>query len=137
MKNLKLISVVLAVGLCGSQSAAWARPGYGHDCGPRCDWGRMDDRHGHHGNKWRFQNGHDNRPDRDRRDDWRGAGPARDLYRGQYLPPYYRGRQYVVDDWRGHGLYAPPRGHHWVQVGADYLLVAIATGIIVELLLDR
>ena len=33
-------------------------------------------------------------------------------------------------------LYAPPRGQHWVQVGSDYVLVAIATGLIVNLSLS-
>jgi len=39
----------------------------------------------------------------------------------------------VVNDWRGHRLSAPPRGYHWVQTGSDYVLVAIATGIILQL----
>ena len=44
---------------------------------------------------------------------------------------------YVVDDWRGHHLSAPPRGYHWVQTGSDYVLVAIATGVILQLLLSH
>ncbi|MEO5670263.1 MAG: RcnB family protein, partial [Ramlibacter sp.] len=56
--------------------------------------------------------------------------------RGGYVPHQYRGNQYVVNDWRGHRLYAPPRGYHWVQVGSDYVLVAIATGIIAQLLIN-
>ncbi|WP_435520846.1 RcnB family protein [Caenimonas aquaedulcis] len=37
-----------------------------------------------------------------------------------------------------HGeLNAPPRGHQWVQVGGVYVLVAIATGIIAQLLLNQ
>lgn len=43
----------------------------------------------------------------------------------------------MVDDWRGHNLSAPPRGDHWVQTGGDYVLVAIATGIILQLLLSH
>ncbi|MET4576691.1 RcnB family protein [Ottowia thiooxydans] len=50
--------------------------------------------------------------------------------RGDRLPPEFRQRQYVVNDWRGHGLRPPPRGYYWVQNGSDYLLAAIATGII-------
>jgi len=34
-----------------------------------------------------------------------------------------------------HRLSAPPRGYHWVQVGADYALVAVATGVILQMLL--
>ena len=71
---------------------------------------------------------------------WRdepGAGPEHQWHRGDRLPPQYRSRQYVVDDWRGHHLNAPPRGYYWVQSGADYVLIAIATGIIAELLLNQ
>jgi Ni/Co efflux regulator RcnB len=69
--------------------------------------------------------------------DERGAGPERSFRQGGRLPPEYRARQYVVDDWRGHHLSAPPRGYHWVQNGSDYLLVAITTGIILQLLLSN
>lgn len=65
----------------------------------------------------------------------RGAGPYHDLYRGGYLPPYYRSRVYIVNDWRLHRLYAPPRGYYWAQVGGDYVLAAITTGVILSVLL--
>lgn len=64
-----------------------------------------------------------------------GTGPQRGWYRGDRVPPQYRSRQYVVNNWRAHHLSAPPRGYHWVQYGADYMLVAIATGVIVQLIL--
>ncbi len=67
----------------------------------------------------------------------RGAGPNHNFHRGGRLPQEYRNRQYVVDDWRGHHLNAPPRGYQWVQTGGDYLLVAIATGIIAQILLSQ
>ena len=67
----------------------------------------------------------------------RGAGPNRNFHRGARLPYEYRTRQYVVEDWRGHRLSAPPRGYHWVQSGSDYLLVAITTGIILQMLLNN
>jgi Ni/Co efflux regulator RcnB len=71
------------------------------------------------------------------RTDERGAGPEHRFHRGDRLPREYRSNQYVVDDWRGHQLSAPPRGYHWVQTGGDYVLVAIATGVILQLLLDH
>ncbi|MBC5784617.1 RcnB family protein [Ramlibacter sp. USB13] len=55
--------------------------------------------------------------------------------RGHRLPPELRQNQYVVSNWRGHHLSAPPRGYHWVQVGPDYVLAAIATGVITNLIL--
>jgi Ni/Co efflux regulator RcnB len=67
----------------------------------------------------------------------RGAGPEHDFRVGQRLPQGWHQRTYVVDDWRGHYLSAPPRGYHWVQTGSDYVLVAIATGVILQLLLSN
>lgn len=71
------------------------------------------------------------------RGEWRGAGPRHDFYRGGRLPPQYRSRSYVVEDWRGHRLSPPPRGYHWVQAGGDYVLAAIATGVILSILLNN
>jgi len=82
----------------------------------------------------------------DRRDYGRDYGRTDQYYynargpewrRGGYVPYQYRSNQYVVNDWRGHRLHAPPRGYHWVQVGSDYVLVAIATGVILELLINQ
>lgn len=66
----------------------------------------------------------------------RGAGPDHDFYRGGRLPREYRNNYYVVNDWRSHHLSAPPRGYHWVQTGADYVLVAIPTGIIIQIVIS-
>ena len=77
------------------------------------------------------------RQDNNGQRDERGAGPNHNFHRGDRLPAEYHHPQYVVDDWRGHNLSAPPRGYHWVQTGGDYVLVAIATGVILQLLLGR
>lgn len=61
-------------------------------------------------------------------------GPA--FKRGAYIPREYRNRQYVVMNHRTHRLSAPPRGHQWVQVGADYVLIAVATGLIAHIVLN-
>jgi Ni/Co efflux regulator RcnB len=73
----------------------------------------------------------------DRRDARRHHYDARgpEFRRGGRLPVELRQRHYVVSNWHGHRLYAPPRGYHWVQVGPDYVLAAIATGIIANLIL--
>jgi len=67
----------------------------------------------------------------------RGVGPDYAYYQGDRLPYEYRHRNYVVNDWRAHRLSAPPNGYHWVQSGNDYILVAIATGIIAQILLSH
>lgn len=69
--------------------------------------------------------------------DERGAGPEHRWRRGEILPPQYRNNSYVVDNWRAHNLRQPPRGYEWVQSGGDYVLVGIATGLIVDLLLNQ
>lgn len=66
---------------------------------------------------------------------YRAATPR--FYRGGYLPAQYRSHGYYVNDWNAYpGLYAPPYGHQWVQVGSDFLLVALATGLIANLLVN-
>ncbi|HEY0296387.1 MAG TPA: RcnB family protein [Bordetella sp.] len=53
------------------------------------------------------------------------------------MPPTYRGRQYVIDDWRGHHLHQPPRGYQWISTGADYFLIGIASGAVLESVLGN
>ncbi|MFT4193988.1 RcnB family protein [Ottowia sp.] len=67
----------------------------------------------------------------------RGAGPDHRFHQGQRLPSEWRHQQYVVNDWRAHHLRPPPRGYQWVQVGADYVLIAVATGVIASLILSN
>ena len=57
--------------------------------------------------------------------------------RGDRLPSYYRDRYREVD-WRDCGLRAPPRGYRYVEDDrGNYLLVAIATGIILSVILSN
>ncbi|MEO8984272.1 MAG: RcnB family protein [Rhodanobacter sp.] len=93
---------------------------------------RADDGRG--GSQYRQGNRQDNHA---RGHGERGAGPDHNFYRGGRLLPEYRNHQYVVNDWRDHHLSAPPRGYQWVQTGGDYVLVAIATGIIAQILLGQ
>ncbi len=66
----------------------------------------------------------------------RGYGADHKFYIGHSLPREYHQRNYVVDDWRGHNLRQPPRGYHWVQSGDDYLLVAVASGLIASAIVN-
>ncbi len=50
--------------------------------------------------------------------------------RGSFLPPAYQ--NYIVDEyWRFH-LRRPPYGYHWVEVGDEFLLVSVSTGLIFD-----
>ncbi|WP_250527886.1 RcnB family protein [Caballeronia sp. GAWG2-1] len=60
-----------------------------------------------------------------------------DWQKGQHLSQDYRDHQYVVDNYHEHGLRQPPRGYQWVGVGGDYLLVAVASGIIAQVVLSQ
>jgi Ni/Co efflux regulator RcnB len=97
---------------------------------------RMDHRHDR-----RFDRERDNRFDaaemrrNDRFEYYNARGP--EFRRGGYIPREFRSRQYVINDYRTYRLSPPPRGHQWVQVGPDYVLVAIATGLIVSILLNN
>lgn len=54
---------------------------------------------------------------------------------GQSLPRAYYGRPYHIDH-RRYGLRPPPRGHHWVRVDDDVVLVALATGLVSQVVAD-
>jgi len=124
MNFMKTISVATLLAV-GAATAVSAQPRDNRDThgGP----GRQDVQHNGNGSD-RGRSGPDRGP---------GAGPDHSWHQGDKLPAQYRGRQYVVDDWRGHRLSAPPRGYQWVQNGGDYVLVSIATGVIASLLLNH
>jgi Ni/Co efflux regulator RcnB len=98
-----------------------------------------DDRNGRHDHD-RYDNRRGDRYDSPRggyqRYDHHPSG-RQHFRRGAYLEPEYRGSSYVVSDWRSRRLSAPPRGSHWVQANGDYALVAIATGLIAQVLLSQ
>lgn len=153
-----LLSLATAAAVAGpmalSATAAWADPPWTR--GERWDrredrWDRREDRREE---RW------ERRQDRwDRREAWdRGRhngyyyrnrwyyGPPPTAYysdpyyrpgyqawrRGAYLPPTYRG--YVVNDYYRYHLRPPPRGYAWYRVGDDYLLAAIASGLIFDII---
>ncbi len=88
-------------------------PGDYRDHGPRPDRGRYDDRRDHFA--WR---GYDFRP-------------------GRPMPPHFRDDRYWVSDWRGYGLPSPPPGHRWSYIDGNYVLIAVATGVITSIILNN
>lgn len=129
------IAACLGLGSLAVQAQPGPPPGRGNG------HGAQDMRHdGRHDDRGRHEQRHDRRDDRraDRHDNGRrGGGPDHNWYKGSRVPPQYRSHHYVVNDWRGHHLSAPPRGYHWIQNGGDYLLVAIATGVIASMVLGN
>ena len=66
----------------------------------------------------------------------RGAGPDHNWHRGDRIPDSYRDKRHEVD-WHSHHLRQPPAGYHWVNVNGDFVLAAIATGVIADMLLNN
>jgi Ni/Co efflux regulator RcnB len=60
-----------------------------------------------------------------RKDYWR---------RGAYVPRAYRG--YYVQDYGYYGLRAPPPGHRWVYADGNMVLMALATGLIADVIIN-
>ncbi|MBU6247601.1 MAG: RcnB family protein [Xanthomonadaceae bacterium] len=133
-----LSSMLIAAALVTCSGLAVAQPD--HD-----DHGWHDQDHGRGRDHGRD---HDRGDDRDRRDDrhdghWdddhgRGHGRGHDR---DWVPPGHRwerghrydGPVYVVHDYREYRLRPPPRGYHWVRADdGQYLLIGIATGIILD-----
>jgi Ni/Co efflux regulator RcnB len=104
----------------------------------RQDWHRPDRRgYGHHDRNhdtYGYRYEQRGRQDNARHSYYNARGPQ--FSRGGYIPREYRSQQYVVANYRVHRLPLPPRNHQWVQVGADYVLIAIATGIIANIVLN-
>lgn len=159
MKTTLIASALIALSMATSGSAYAQRGDHGNerydnDRNGRAEQ-RSNDRFDHNRNERNDRFDRNDRHDRNdrfdrndrndryynaqnfRRDDYRGGGPRHDMRRGQRLHQEYRNNRYVVSDWRERRLSAPPRGHHWVRAGNDYVLAAIATGIIAQVLLSN
>lgn len=149
IRSKSMTVAVAALTLCMAAGGAFAQdrrddrgPGPGDRNGRFEQNHRGNDHRGndHRGNGHRRDDHRDGRVDRqDFRDgrysDRRGyPEPHAEWRRGGRVPTEYRGRNYVVDDWRGHRLQPPPRGYQWVGVGGDYVLAAIATGLIAQII---
>lgn len=149
---MKRLLLAASVALLLSSTAAFASPWQG------------DDGHGHGGHDRSWHGDNDNRGDRDDRRgdrDWRGdrddrrgdrdwrddrdrgyhdngrhLGWYKNGYRrGDRAPVVYLQPRYYVNDWRDYRLAPPPRGYRWVRpMDGHFLLVAIATGVIVDAL---
>jgi Ni/Co efflux regulator RcnB len=150
-----LLYAVLALGVAGAPMAASAQP-YDHD------HDRYDDHRDHHdrdhGDHDRGEHrGHYDRHDPDswrERAEWREFHGARSGYwyapgygyvahnpawrsawrRGAYVPAAYR--HYYVQDWGYYGLRPPPPGYRWVYADGNFVLMAVATGLIADVLIN-
>jgi Ni/Co efflux regulator RcnB len=120
----KLMTAAAAVSVLATAGAAAAQP-YGYWGGGRhyYDNGYRGDYGGYRGDYRRY-------------DGYRGDGYRyRHWRRGERVPYAYRGA-YV--DWRAYHLRRPPYGYEWRRTDTgDYILAAIATGLIASVILNN
>ena len=146
----KQVSIWVACAVLLVSGGAFAQShghGHGHDRGDSAhgqgDWeghgdrdrdDRDDHRHGdrdHHDygdehGRGRFEGMHD----RGRHEGW--------YKRGGRVPVIYRTDRYYVTDWHRAHLRQPPRGYRWVRSdNGDFLMIAVATGIIADILINQ
>lgn len=145
--NSKSMAVAAAaLAMCMAAGSAFAQDRGGHDRDRGHDRGN-DQGNGRYEQQDRRFDRHDNRRgDRYSREDYRPGRqfdrrgypqPHAEWRRGGRVPHEYRGRNYVVNDYRAYQLQAPPRGYQWVGVGGDYVLAAIATGLIAQIIVGN
>jgi len=80
----------------------------------------------------------DHRHDHFRADPYRAtAGHYHYWRRDDRLPTAYYAPRYIVHDYHARHLRPPPRGCHWVRVDRDAVLVAIATGVVLDAVYNR
>ena len=130
--NMKSVVCGIVVASLGFSSLSFAQPGRHEDRREA----RQDVREARRDVREARQDLREARQDRrEARAFYNARGP--EFRRGGHLPRELRDRHYVVSDWRHHHLSAPPRGYQWVQVGPDYVLAAIATGVILNLVVNQ
>lgn len=124
-RHLLALALLSAVPMVMTTTAAFAQD-HGWDQDEDHDHGHGHGHgHGHDGDDWHHDNG-------------RHRGWDKHYGRGEYLPERYRVREYYVEDYRTYRLAPPPPGYGWYRNDdGEYVLVAIATGLIVQELLGH
>jgi Ni/Co efflux regulator RcnB len=129
---MKKMLIILAGGLLLASAAAMAdAPQQHRGQASHQDRGRQNtrgtvythDKYGEHDSRGRYYVAHD-------------QGSHAGWYKkGGHVPAQYRNQRYIVTDWRSNHLRQPPRGYAWVRSDNNqYLLVALTTGLIAEIL---
>jgi len=120
-----LTAALAATLFFGGAGAALAQPRWDrdhHDRGRYEHWDRRD-RH----DRW----------ERRRHDGWNSRRHWRSEWRRGHRMEwsYWRHGRHI--DWRRHHLRRPPYGYEWREVNGNYVLAAIATGLIADLIINN
>ncbi|KRC36722.1 MULTISPECIES: RcnB family protein [unclassified Lysobacter] len=150
MKRI-LLATALALTVLASPAMADGRgKGHGHGHDKHQDRDDRHDRYDRHDDDRYDRRDRGDRGDRgyDRRYyysyDGRNHPPGRhngwhkDYRRGQRIDVVYMQPRYYIDDYPRYHLAPPPRGHRWVRMDdGRMILIAVATGIIADVLLHH
>ena len=134
----RAVTIGILIAALSTAGLAQASPGHGNGHG-----NGHGQKHGHHDKNHHGNGHHDRGGDRDYRDHYRDhAYHDRDDHHGWHkggrlADHYYRDDRYWVRDWHARHLREPPRGHRWLNIDGDYVLAAVATGVITAIVLGR
>ena len=140
MKTLILASAAASMLLAGAgvASAQWRdhnqndQGSYDRRDGDQSSYDRRDgdqrnyDRRGDEHRDWRDHNGQGG---------WSGRGWNSEWRRGGRIDRDYWSRGSRID-WRAHHLRRPPYGYEWRYVDGRYVMAAVATGIIADIIMN-
>jgi Ni/Co efflux regulator RcnB len=115
MKSLVIAALALSLSV-GAAAAGSKHCPPGHAKKGECG-GKSHGKHDKHYEKHHDDDQHDH--------GWR---------RGDKVEPT---RYVVIERYRDYGYQPPPRGYHYVKIDGDVLLIAITTGIIADIFLNR
>lgn len=135
MKRI-LLATALALTVLASPAMADGRgKGHGHGHDKHHDRDDRDDRHDRYDRyDSRYYYSYDGR----NHPPGRHNGWHKDYRRGQRIDVVYMQPRYYIDDYPRYHLAPPPRGHRWVRMDdGRMILIAVATGIIADVLLHH
>jgi len=134
----RALTIGVMIAALGTAGLAQANPGQGNGHGNGPGNGHAHHDQGHHDRGHHDQRGGDrdyrdhDHPEHGYRDDHHGWHKG-----GHIADRYYRDDRYWVRDWHSRHLPQPPHGHRWLRIDGDYVLAAVATGVITAIVLGR
>ena len=136
---MRIVGTLAISLLCTVAVAANARPATsaeGYRAYQQIQYGGEQDRRNDNADRDRNDEGYrdrddarDDRRDRDRDERHQPRWSAGDRVTNEYLSS-----RYIIGEWERTGLSRPPRGHEWIRVGDEYMLVRVRDQMIAKVI---
>lgn len=65
-----------------------------------------------------------------------GHPPGGPGYHQWHQGDHYQGNRYAVNNWQHYHLRPPPPGYQWVQDGGQFVMIAVASGVIADIIVN-